>query len=94
MFKKLYFFVYIMTNEWNKVFYVGITNDIARRVWEHREGAVEGFTEKYNLTKLVYYEEAEDALSTIAREKKIKGWLRIKKVALIEAYNPEWNDLA
>lgn len=73
--------------------YVGMTNDLMRRVYEHRSHVVKGFTEKYNVTKLVYFEETSDAHSAIAREKEIKKWRREKKNALVIQANPEWRDL-
>jgi putative endonuclease len=73
---------------------VGVTNDLVRRVYEHKNKMVDGFTKKYNLTILVYYEETGDIQSAIEREKQIKGWLRNKKIALIESVNPHWNDLS
>ena len=74
--------------------YTGITNDLERRVFEHKNKFVEGFTKKYNITKLVYFDDTNDVESAITREKQIKGWLRKKKVALIESVNPYWKDLA
>ena len=85
--------VYILTNEHNHVLYTGVTNDLKRRVYEHREKVIEGFTKKYNASKLIYYEVFEDPESAIAREKQIKAGSRAKKVALINEFNPEWNDL-
>ena len=82
-----------MTNR-SKTLYTGVTNNLERRVYEHKNKLVTGFTSKYNITKLVYYEETSDVYSALAREKQIKGWLRAKKVALIEAENPEWKDLS
>jgi putative endonuclease len=82
-----------MTNKANRVLYTGVTNDLERRVYEHKEKLVEGFTKKYNVNKLVFYEICVDIEGAIAREKQIKGWLRRKKVALIESVNPEWRDL-
>jgi putative endonuclease len=82
-----------MTNN-SKTLYTGITNNLARRVYEHKHKLVEGFTKKYNITKLVYYEEINSIRDAIAREKQIKGWLRVKKIALIESANPEWKDLS
>ena len=93
MFKKLYFFVYIMTNDWNGVLYIGVTNSIARRCWEHREGIFKGFTNDYSLKKLVYYEVHEDINSAILREKQMKKWKRGWKIELIEKNNPNWDDL-
>ena len=87
------YYVYIMTNR-SKTLYTGVTNDLLRRVYEHKNKMVEGFTKKYNITKLVYYEDTNDVEEAIAREKQIKGWLRRKKIALIESMNPEWKDLS
>jgi len=82
-----------MSNKNNTVLYTGVTNDLRRRVYEHREKVFEGFTKKYNITKLVYYEILRDAETAIAREKQIKGGSRQKKVDLIEEMNPQWKDL-
>jgi Predicted endonuclease containing a URI domain len=87
------YYVYIMTNK-SKILYTGITNDLERRVYEHKHKLVRGFTSKYNIDKLVHFEATSDVQSAIAREKQIKGWLRSKKIALIESSNPEWRDLA
>jgi putative endonuclease len=87
------YYVYIMTNR-SKTLYTGVTNDLMRRVYEHKNKMVEGFTKKYNITKLVYFEETSDVQAAIDREKQIKGWLRAKKIALIESKNPEWMDLS
>jgi putative endonuclease len=86
------YYVYIMTNK-SRTLYTGMTNDLGRRVYEHKNKLVPGFTSRYNITKLMYFESTSDALSAIAREKQIKGWLRTKKIALIESANPEWRDL-
>ena len=86
--------VYIMTNKKHGVLYTGITNDIERRVAEHKHKEVPGFTSRYNLTRLVCYDDFGDINEAIAREKEIKGWLRSKKIALIESMNPEWKDLS
>jgi len=86
------YFVYIMANV-ARTLYVGVTNDLQRRVGEHREHRVPGFTSKYRLTMLVYYESTTDVRDAISREKQIKGWLREKKIALIESMNPAWRDL-
>jgi putative endonuclease len=88
-----YFCVYIMTNKSNTVLYTGVTNDLVRRVYEHKQKLTKGFTSKYNVTKLVYYEASTDINSAIAREKQIKAGSRRKKIALIETMNPEWKDL-
>jgi putative endonuclease len=87
------YYVYIMTNR-SKTLYTGVTNDLMRRVYEHKNKMIDGFTKKYNITKLVYYEETNDIQVAISREKQIKGWLRCKKIALIESVNPKWNDLS
>ena len=87
------YYVYIMTNKNSRVLYTGITNDLKRRVYEHREKFVSGFTEKYNVTKLVYYEILEDPENAILREKQIKAGSRQKKIDLIKSFNKEWNDL-
>ncbi len=88
------YYVYILTNTKRGVLYTGVTNDLARRIWEHKNKIVLGFTEKYQLTKLVYYEVVEDVLSAISREKQLKRWCRRWKFELIEKENPDWNDLA
>ncbi len=87
------YFVYIMTNKFNAVLYTGVTNDLKRRVWQHKEKLVEGFTERYNVTKLVHYEACDDVRAAIAREKQIKGGSRQKKIDLVNSMNPEWRDL-
>ena len=87
------YFVYIMTNRPNGTLYVGFTNDLVRRVSEHREGLVERFTKKYGLKCLVHYEVFEDVNTAIAREKALKTWLRAWKVRLIRAENTDWDDL-
>jgi putative endonuclease len=86
------YYVYIMTNKYNTVLYMGVTNDLKRRVYEHKSGLGGGFTSKYNITKLVY-EVCADAYSAIAREKQIKGGSRRKKIDLINAMNSGWKDL-
>ena len=87
------FYVYIMTNKNNRVLYTGITNDLKKRVYEHREKFVNGFTKKYNVSKLVYYEIFEDPENAILREKKIKAGSRQKKIDLINSKNKDWSDL-
>ncbi len=87
------YYVYILTNR-SRTLYTGVTNDLQRRVYEHKHKLVPGFTAKYNLTRLVYYEATPDIHAAIAREKQIKGWLRAKKIALIESMNPKWEDLS
>jgi putative endonuclease len=85
--------VYILTNRRNSVLYTGVTSDRKRRVWQHREQLVPGFTQRYNVFKLVFYEVTDDVNAAIAREKQIKAGTRQKKINLIEAMNPEWRDL-
>jgi len=87
------YFVYLMTNK-SGTLYVGVTNNLERRIFEHKNSLIEGFTKKYKINKLIYYEETNDVLTAIAREKQIKGWRREKKIALIESTNPEWKDLS
>jgi len=82
-----------MTNPRNTVLYTGVTGDLKRRVWEHKTKAVPGFTAKYNVVKLVYFEVFDDPEEAILREKKIKGGSRAKKIALINSFNPQWRDL-
>jgi putative endonuclease len=85
--------VYIMTNKYDKVLYVGVTNNLARRVYEHKNKLLKSFTSNYNVTKLVYFENYYDIQQAIAREKQIKGWLRKKKIELIKSINPEFKNL-
>ena len=87
------YFVYMLTNK-SGTLYVGVTNNLERRIWEHKNSLVEGFTKKYKINRLVYYEDTNDVLAAITREKQLKGWRRDKKIALIEAANPEWKDLS
>ena len=87
------YYVYILSNKNNNVLYVGVTNNLIRRIEEHKSKVVEGFTQKYNVDKLVYYEQTEDVNSALEREKILKKWSRIKKVNLINMKNPEWKDL-
>ncbi len=88
-----HYYFYIMTNR-SKTLYTGVTNNLERRVYEHKHHLVTGFTSKYHVTRLVYFEETSDVKAAIEREKCIKGWLRAKKVALIEASNPDWRDVS
>ena len=87
------FYVYIMTNKANTVLYIGMTNDIRKRVYEHKQKLVEGFAKKYNIVKLVYYEAFGDCISAIKREKQIKAGSRKKKEELINTINKGWRDL-
>lgn len=86
------YYVYILTTKENTTLYIGVTNDLKRRVFEHRKGQIAGFTKKYNVHKLVYFEEYSEINAAIAREKQLKRWIRAKKIALIETKNPYWND--
>jgi len=88
------YYVYILSNWNNKVLYTGVTNDIQRRIYEHKSGLHEGFSKKYNVNKLVYYDYTEDVTSAIEREKQIKNWKRDKKNKLINEFNYNWNDLS
>ena len=87
------YYVYILTNK-SRTLYTGVTNDLLRRVHEHKQKLVQGFTARYNITHLAYFEETTDVQAALAREKQIKGWLRMKKIALIESLNPRWEDLS
>jgi putative endonuclease len=87
------YYVYILTNA-TRTLYVGVINNLERRIWEHKNKAVDGFTSKYNVNWLVWFAETNDVREAIATEKKIKGWVRAKKVALIEEMNPQWRDLS
>ena len=92
---KIYqFCVYCMTNKYNKVLYIGVTNDLYRRVIEHKSQEVSGFTKKYNCDKLVYFEKYESFEEAIGREKQLKNWKREWKNVLIEKVNPDWEDLS
>jgi putative endonuclease len=87
------YYVYIMMNQYNNVMYIGITNDLKRRVYEHKTGYFEGFTKKYNVHKLVYAENCHEVTDAIKREKQLKSWRREKKNALVEAVNPDWKEI-
>jgi putative endonuclease len=87
------YYVYIMASK-SRVLYVGVTNNLQRRVEQHKQKVVEGFTRKYNVTRLVYYEMTNDVRAALAREKQIKSWRRSKKIELIESVNPTWQDLS
>lgn len=88
-----HYYVYILTREKNSVFYTGVTNNLIKRVYEHKAGVIKGFTHQYNVKTLVYYESYEDVHSAISREKVIKKWKRKYKISAIEKMNPSWNDL-
>ena len=87
------YYVYIMTNR-SRTLYVGVTSDLERRVFEHKSGAMEGFTKRYRIDRLVYFDATSDVEGAISREKEIKRWRRSKKIDLIEAENPGWKDLS
>ena len=88
------YYVYLLTNWNNQVMYVGITNNLERRIYEHKEKIVKGFTQKYNVNKLVYYEQTSDVVEALNREKEIKKWRRDKKNRLVFDSNPLWQDLS
>ena len=87
------YFVYILTNQPRGTLYVGVTNDLVRRIHEHREGAVPGFTKRYGLKQLVHFERNDDPATAIQREKNIKHWSRVWKLDLVASSNPQWRDL-
>ena len=87
------YYVYILSNA-TRTLYVGVTNDLVRRVYQHKQKRIEGFTKKYNVEWLVYYEQTGDIREAITREKQIKAWRREKKVELVDVMNPEWKDLS
>jgi putative endonuclease len=87
------FYVYLLASRRDGVIYIGMTNNLVRRVWEHKTNAVDGFTKKYNVHRLVWYEVADTARAAITREKQLKKWNRAWKIQLIEKTNPEWRDL-
>ena len=87
-------YIYLMTNWNHRVMYVGVTNDLVRRVYEHKNKLMEGFTSRYNINKLVYFEDTRDIHAALAREKEIKQWRRVKKDALVQALNSDWRDLS
>ena len=88
------YYVYILTNWKGNVMYIGVTNDLERRLYEHKHELVEGFTKRHHVHKLVYYEETSDVRAAIEREKQLKNWARAKKNALVETMNPTWKDLS
>ncbi|MEI6191401.1 MAG: GIY-YIG nuclease family protein [bacterium] len=87
------YFVYILASKKNGTLYIGVTSNLEKRIWEHKNKVVDGFTEKYNVDKLVYYEQTEDVESALTREKQMKVWKRDWKIKLIQENNPEWEDL-
>ena len=88
------YYTYILSNKSDTTLYIGVTNDLRRRLYEHKNELIDGFTKKYHVHKLVYYEHTSDVRAAIAREKQLKGWLRAKKNALVETMNPQWKDLS
>ena len=88
------YYIYILTNVTNKVMYIGVTNNLKRRLYEHKNGLVDGFTKRYHIHKLVYYESYRDIKDAILREKRLKGLLRIRKNELVDTANPAWEDLS
>ncbi|GAC1436177.1 MAG: GIY-YIG nuclease family protein [Thermoanaerobaculia bacterium] len=88
------YYVYMLTNRWRNVLYTGVTNSLEKRIWQHKNKAVPGFTKSYNCDRLVYFEIYDEIKQAIAREKQIKGWTRMRKDELIKLKNPEWTDLA
>jgi len=87
------YYVYILASQRNGTLYIGMTSDLVKRIWEHKNKQVKGFTEKYGVAMLVYYEETNDVRVALQREKTLKKWKRVWKLALIEKENPEWEDL-
>lgn len=87
------YYIYILSSI-SGTLYTGMTNDLQRRIWEHKEGNIPGFTKKYNAKKLVYFEDTRNVNEAIAREKQIKGWVRRKKIDLVESVNSKWEDLS
>jgi len=91
---RMQYYVYILANWDDSVLYIGVTNNLERRLYEHKNHLADGFTKKYNVDKLVYYEYTSDVYAALEREKQLKGWTRRKKMALVTKENPEWNDLS
>ncbi len=87
------YYVYILSNK-KRVLYIGVTNDLEKRIWQHKQHLIPGFTQRYNVDRLVYFEHTNSIEGAIGREKQLKGWLRAKKIALIESVNPDWDELS
>ena len=87
------YYVYILTSYYGRAMYIGFTNNLERRIQEHKSGLIEGFTQKYQIHKLVYYEYYQNASAAITREKELKGWKRERKNALVQSVNPEWKEI-
>jgi len=92
--REYHFYIYVMQSASRRALYIGMTNDLRKRVYQHRNHATDGFTDDYNATRLVYWESFEDVGNAIEREKQLKGWRRKKKLRLVERMNPGWKDLA
>ena len=88
------YYVYILTNDWGNVMYVGMTSNIERRLYEQKQELADGFTKRYHVHKLVYYEQTNDAYAAVTRERQLKGWTRKRKNELVETVNPNWEDLS
>ena len=88
------YYVYFLTNWNNKVMYIGVTGNLRRRIYEHKNELVDGFTKRYHIHKLVYFEQTSDVNAALEREKQLKKWTRAKKNRLVETVNPEWNDIS
>ena len=91
--REYHFFVYILTSYNGNAMYIGVTNDLVRRVFQHKSGLIEGFTKQYRVHKLVYFEQFEDVHAALEREKQLKKWSRTKKNGLVETANPEWKEI-
>ena len=91
--RERHYYIYIL-GSFSGTLYVGVTGNLRRRIWQHKEHAIEGFTARYDVTRLLYFETYHEVLNAIAREKQLKGWARAKKIALIEKENPRWEDLS
>jgi len=91
--KERHYYVYIL-GSYSGTLYIGVTGNLRKRVWQHKEEAIEGFTKRYGITRLLHFERFHEVLAAIVREKQLKGWTRAKKIALIEATNPKWEDMS
>lgn len=89
-----HYYIYILANQKNGTLYIGLTSDIIKRIWQHQNDLIDGFTKKYSIHRLVYFEEVGDVRSAISREKQLKGWKRCWKIELIEQNNPNWDNLS
>ena len=91
--KERHYYVYVL-GSYSGTLYIGVTGNLRKRVWQHKEGTTDGFTKRYEVTRLLYFESFHEVLNAIAREKQLKGWTRAKKIALLEKRNPKWEDLS